>query len=810
MNSIEIIIKHIPKSPWVYQFLNENWKIIYIWKSINLFSRVNSYFNWKGKLNFAKKKMVSEIKNIETIVVNNEKESLILETTFIKKHKPKYNILMKDDKNHLYISITNEEIPKIIKTRIKPPYNSPLAEWEYKWLYFWPYISSNHVNNILKIIKKLFWYRSCQIEFIFPVIPMKTGISCNTNTPPIILSDWKESKDPLNNNNLLIQDIRDSSFISEWQQQTKLNIKSSHWTKIPCIDYYTKRCSWPCLLWKNEINEYKNAINSIKLFLNWDFKDVIKNLERKMKDKAKELKFEEAMDIKNDIESIKSLDETQIVRDFVEWNYEVINYIEKYDSFFIWIVSIVDSKVVDFRNYEIETHLEETIEEILEEFIEREIVAKSPYPSLQRGQEKTTILLPIEINPNIISRKTWIYWKTNIHPVILSDWKELKDPLNNDNLLIQSKITTTHFYKEGKDSSFHSEWQHRINEANISNIFNDSWSSQEWQENKTIKDLESKIQYLYEVPKIWPKAEILKLAYKNVYNYAYNKHLSSLSTKSFTKQTMKNLLDILWYKQINKDIIFECNDISHLSWSHTVASRSIIENWKPNTSKYKKFNIKTLENLKIDDFWSMKEIMERRLKEMINIWNIPDLIIIDWWIGQLNSVIKVVDEYKNSISSWTCFRIFNNLWNNLDDSCIKTFVEQKDSEINSEWQQLSITLYSLLSKLQIVSIAKREEELFLPWVKDPIVLEKDTQELRLVQKIRDEAHRFAITFNREKRLKSEKKNLLESIPWIWPKTRAKLTKTYWNIDNLKWVAKEDLEKIISKSQLEALENHGII
>jgi excinuclease ABC subunit C len=70
--------------------------------------------------------MVSEIVDIKTIVVNNEKESLILETTLIKKHLPKYNILMKDDKNHLYIKITDEEIPKVIKTRIKTPPLIPL------------------------------------------------------------------------------------------------------------------------------------------------------------------------------------------------------------------------------------------------------------------------------------------------------------------------------------------------------------------------------------------------------------------------------------------------------------------------------------------------------------------------------------------------------------------------------------------------------------------------------------------------------------------------------------------------------------
>ena len=545
--------------------------------------------------------MVSEIKDIKTIVVNNEKESLILETTLIKKYKPKYNILMKDDKNHLYIKITDEEIPKVIKTRIPP---SPLNRG---WNYFWPYLSSNYVSNILKITKKIFWHRSCNVQF-------------ENNT-----------------------------------------IKSTHWTKIPCIDYYTKRCAWPCLLWEKEINEYKKSIENIKNFINWDFKNVISNLQEKMLKKASELKFEEAGKIKQDIESIKSLEEIQIVREAVKWDYEVINYLEKYDKLFIWFISIRDGKINDLKNYEIQTHLGESIEEILLEFIEREI----------NLDDKQIILLPIEI------------------------------PL---------------------------EWQ----------IFK------------------------YEIPKSWPKHDLLKFVYKNLYEYAYKKHIDSLSTKWFTKQTMKNLLSMLWYKEINKDLIFECNDISHLSWSHTVASRSIIENWKPNKNKYRKFNIKTLPDLKIDDFASMKEIMTRRLKELIEKWNLPDLIIIDGWVGQLNAVLEVVENEK------------------------------------------------LINSLQLVSIAKKEEELFLPWVKEPIILDKDSQELRLVQKIRDEAHRFAITFNKEKRLKSEKKNLLESIPWIWPKTRVKLTKTYGNIDNLKWVTKEELQKILSKNQIEALENHGII
>jgi len=673
-NILKNKLKNLPKQPWIYKFLNTDWKIIYIWKSVNLFNRVNSYFKVNAKLNFWKKKMVSEIIDLDTIIVNNEKESLILETTLIKKHKPKYNILMKDDKNHLYIKVTDEVIPRVIKTRLKTN----------NWIYFWPYISSSNVNNILKVVKKIFWYRSCNIEF------------------DLVNSEkWK-----VNSN--------DKAFV----YNNKLIIKSVNWLKIPCIDYYTKRCAWPCMLWEKEIIEYRNWIENIKNFINWDFKIVLDDLNKKMLLKAKELKFEEANLLKHDIESIKSLEENQIVRDYVEWDYDIINYIEKYDKFFIWLASIRNSKITDLKNYEVKTHLWESVEEILLEFIERELDL----------DEKQTLLLPIDLNL---------------------------------------------------------------------------------------------ITFRYEIPKVWPKFDLLKFVYKNIYEYAYRKHIDSLSTKWFTKQTMKNLLSILWYKEINKDIIFECNDISHLSWTNTVASRSIIENWKPNKNKYRKFNIKTLENLKIDDFSSMKEIMQRRLKELIEKNNLPDLIIIDWWVWQLNSVIKVIEDFKNE---WK--------WNIYFNDSEKIPVSSPRTEGSPEWlsemqddrvlinlkssNELNINeIYSssdlkLLESLQIVSIAKREEELFLPWIKDSIVLDKDSIELRLIQKIRDEAHRFAITFNKEKRLKSEKRNILESIPWIWQKTRSKLIKKYWNIDNLKNISHDELKCILNKNQIEALENHSII
>ena len=112
MEKLLHILKNIPHLPWVYRYFNDLGKIIYIGKSGNLYSRVNSYFNGIQTLNFAKQKMVWEIANIEIIITNTAIESLLLETTLIKKEKPKYNILMKDDKNHTYIKITDEIFPK--------------------------------------------------------------------------------------------------------------------------------------------------------------------------------------------------------------------------------------------------------------------------------------------------------------------------------------------------------------------------------------------------------------------------------------------------------------------------------------------------------------------------------------------------------------------------------------------------------------------------------------------------------------------------------------------------------------------------
>lgn len=606
------ILKNIPQSPWIYKYYDEKGKIIYIWKSVNLKSRVNSYFNWTSKLNFAKQKMVSQIDKIETILTNNENEALILETNLIKEHKPKYNILMKDDKNHTYIKLYKKEwIINLVKTRIK----------DWSWDYFGPYSSWSYVKNTILLIKKIFGYWNSNIVF-------------------------KEAP---------------------WGYELH---NSLAW-EIDCLDYYIAKSNS-----KTEKEEFEDSIKRIKDFLSWDYKEIYKMLEEKMYDHSKKLEFEEAWKIKYYLETLTWMQENQVVRDFIEWNHEVINFVNKYWAFYIWVTKIVNSKITGYNNYKLQNKLAETDEEILEYFVEQKY---------QENSEKLNLILPKKINIS-------------------------KDFLKDFNLSL-------------------------------------------------------------EFPQIWGKIDLLKFVYKNILTYAQKEHIESLSTKSFTKKNMENLLEILSYKKINNKLLFECNDISHLWGTHTVASRSVIENWKTANSKYKKFNIKTLEEDKIDDFASMREIMTRRIKEIKNTKFVPDLIIIDGWKGQLSSVVKILEE-------------------EIDKS------EKDDKE--------------LLQSLQLVSIAKREEELFLPHESESILLDKDSLELRLTQRIRDEAHRFAITFNRDKRIKSMKKSILEEIPGIWPKTRQIIMKEFWGPGWLKEATKEDLLKVLNKKQYQALEDHWLI
>ncbi len=208
-------------------------------------------------------------------------------------------------------------------------------------------------------------------------------------------------------------------------------------------------------------------------------------------------------------------------------------------------------------------------------------------------------------------------------------------------------------------------------------------------------------------------------------------------------------------KTIPKKI--ECFDISNLQGSDTVASMVVFEDGKPKKSLYRKFIIKSVTGP--DDFSSMREVIERRYKSLIEKNEpFPDLIMVDGGKGQLSSAVEILDSLG-----------FNNY--------------------------------------NIIGLAKRLEEVFLPDKSDPEMIPKTSSGLKLLQQIRDEAHRFAITFHRKRRSKRIIKSELTDIKGIGPGTVHKLLSELGSYDAVKNADKEKLIKLIGNKKTEILIRH---
>ncbi|SHH20275.1 Excinuclease ABC subunit C [Caloranaerobacter azorensis DSM 13643] len=154
MFNIDEELKKLPDKPGVYLMKDENGQIIYVGKAVNLKKRVRQYFQASSSKVPKVKAMVKSIAEFEYIITDNEIEALILECNLIKKHKPKYNILLRDDKQYPYIKVTtNEKYPRVIKVR--------KIEKD-KAKYFGPYTSASAVNDTLEIIRNIYPLRNCR------------------------------------------------------------------------------------------------------------------------------------------------------------------------------------------------------------------------------------------------------------------------------------------------------------------------------------------------------------------------------------------------------------------------------------------------------------------------------------------------------------------------------------------------------------------------------------------------------------------------------------------------------------------------
>ena len=231
-----------------------------------------------------------------------------------------------------------------------------------------------------------------------------------------------------------------------------------------------------------------------------------------------------------------------------------------------------------------------------------------------------------------------------------------------------------------------------------------------------------------------------------------------LQLKEIQLQKMKNLGNVSYsVSALQRDLRLkilprkiECFDISNLQGTDTVASMVVFEDGKPKKSLYRKFIIKTVEGP--DDFSSMREVIERRYSRLLEEHQpLPDLIMVDGGKGQLSSAVEILDILG--------FKDYN-----------------------------------------IIGLAKRLEEVFLPEKSDPELIPKTSSGLKLLQQVRDEAHRFAITFHRERRSKRIIKSELTDIKGIGAQTAKLLLEKFGSLDSIKKAGENELKEIVGNKK----------
>ena len=256
------------------------------------------------------------------------------------------------------------------------------------------------------------------------------------------------------------------------------------------------------------------------------------------------------------------------------------------------------------------------------------------------------------------------------------------------------------------------------------------------------------------VPKLGDKKNLLEMAFKNALIFRDElKRKSSLMLEAATEeknvQTLQELQEALHLPQLPKHI--ECFDNSNFQGSYPVAAMVCFRNGVSSNKEYRHFKIRTVEG--IDDFASMTEIVYRRYKRLIDEGQaLPQLVIIDGGKGQLGAALKSI-------------------------------------------QQLD-----LMGKMTIVGLAKKEESIFFPGDKTPLQLPYDSAAHLLIRRIRDEVHRFGITFHRQLRSKGTIKNELEEIPGIGEKTATDLLQEFKSVKKIKTLTERELTRIIGASK----------
>jgi excinuclease ABC subunit C len=310
---IRAILRQLPTSPGVYVMKGPDGRVLYVGKADVLRSRVPSYFGASSGLDSRITRMVAEVADIEYIVTDTVSEAFLLENNLIKEHRPRFNIRLRDDKTYPFVKITlGEDFPRIVRTR-------KLARDGSR--YFGPYASASSVDDTLKLLRKIFPFRTCNLE-----IP--------------------EGKRVL---------------------------------ERPCLLYYIHRCQGPCIQAIGK-PEYRATIDRVVDFLDGKQEGIAAELRREMLDNSAALRYEAAGAARDKLRAVERTIEQQKMAAFTTAEHDVVGMAREEGEACLQLFVIRNGKMIGREHFIVEGARDATDADVLSSFLQQNYAADEPPP----------------------------------------------------------------------------------------------------------------------------------------------------------------------------------------------------------------------------------------------------------------------------------------------------------------------------------------------------------------------------------------------------------------------------------------------
>jgi excinuclease ABC subunit C len=674
-------IRTLPTQPGVYLYKNAEGDVIYVGKAKNLRSRVRSYLLETAQANAKTGSLMREAVDLEYILVANEHEALALENNLIKQRKPRFNILLRDDKTYPYVKLTlADRYPKVFVTRRLRKDGAA---------YYGPYFPGNLAYRIVELIHRSFLIPSCKVDL-------------------------------------------------------------SRYHPRACLQYYIHRCLGPCVEGFTTPELYANAVRDAQLFLEGRSAELERTLAGRMLAAAEAEQFEAAARLRDQLSTVHQLHEKQrIATAEQDDDADVFGYHFEAGSLAVNLFHVRGGKIVDRREF-----FWEDLPDLLETSAiddsaeEAEVLKGHDFSRAVNGAKSARALAP--------ERNTDIEPEVPFHAGAV--FSALLKQLYIDQHYVPRTILVPVDFddRETLAALLTERTGHRIEIA---------------------------------VPQRGEKRSLIDLAGQNA-KQSYVQRFRVLEPSR--KAIQEALADALMLPELPRRI--ECFDISHIQGAETVASLVVWEDGKMNKQLYRKFKVMTV--LGVDDFASMREVVHRRYRRLLEGADdsagagsagpgfspdiepakneralapegksskepktLPSLILIDGGLGQLHAAAEALES-------------------------------------------LGITSQPL------ASIAKKEEVIYVYGNEDePIVLDRRSPVLHLIQLIRDESHRFAVGYHRQRRAMRDRDSELLSIPGVGPQTRQRLISHFGSLRDVQQATAESLASVVPRKTAETIWRH---